>query len=107
MSETKHTPGPWEVSPNWPFPTDLSGRTFDAVAKKFGDTTSLICSFQHSVMRDSQNANARLIAAAPELLVICEAISRAWKHTGNEPKRHPELEKELQRVIAKATEGSE
>jgi hypothetical protein len=63
-----HTPGPWTVSPDWPFP-DERGQLHDAVVKHFPDgTEALICSFEHSVYRDSQNPNARLIAASPDLL---------------------------------------
>lgn len=67
----KHTPGPWKVSPEWPFP-DEQGRKHDAVVVEFGNgEQALICSFEHSVMRGSQNANARLIAAAPDMYEVC------------------------------------
>lgn len=74
MTKPQHTPGPWEVSPNWPFP-DEQGRRFDAVVKKAGGSISLVCSFEHSVFRTDQNYNARLIAAAPDLLEALEDIA--------------------------------
>ena len=66
MKTETHTPGPWQVATNWPFP-DERGMTHTAVTKKCGQDEVLICSFEHSAFRDSENMNASLIASAPEL----------------------------------------
>lgn len=87
---SKHTPGPWHVDPE--YPTSVQGR--DA-----GPGTPMICEMFTSsqfVSPAEQRANARLIAAAPELLsVLIQAVessgfslsgptdSRAAEH--NEP----------------------
>lgn len=77
---SKHTPGPWKVSPNWPFPDD-SGRLHDAVVAVSPDgTEALICSFEHSVFRDSQNPNARLIAEAPAMLEALKALVEVGRY---------------------------
>ncbi len=61
MSETKHTPGPWRTATGF-------------VRAK----TGVICqlSHPHSLLRfvsyDEEIANARLIAAAPDLLAACK-----------------------------------
>jgi len=62
MSESKHTPGPWVA--NIP-PTDRMAPTVDAVDGE-------VCTCECGVNRTNRY-NARLIAAAPELLEACEA----------------------------------
>ena len=56
---TKHTPGPWN---------GLSG----LIASEKGDHIATVWLTQD----DNLEANARLIAAAPELLEACEAADR-------------------------------
>ncbi len=71
MSEAKHTPGPWTFSKN-----DELGDTRFYVAQQEGapytphysDVATLIAETVSSERRSIQEANARLIAAAPELL---------------------------------------
>lgn len=63
MIEQGHTPGPWRVDghPDSEMPCE--------VVKVFpnGDR-GLVCELTHSLFRQNQKANARLIAAAPDLL---------------------------------------
>ena len=71
MSETKHTPGPWEVS--W----DKYGKESEIHGKsELNDGP--ICIIPHDDVTESgaeeQLANARLIAAAPELLEALKAL---------------------------------
>lgn len=63
---TEHTPGPWHLVPpdapkSWPM-----------IAAKVGERKPLICCLEYSkrgpIYHDDAVANARLIAAAPELL---------------------------------------
>lgn len=74
MSETKHTPGPWSVEFNNPL-SPIEGHTVRVatyphrglcIVPKGGGT--------HGV--EHQEANARLIAAAPDLLAACQAADR-------------------------------
>ena len=78
MSETKHTPGPWEVS--W----DKYGKESEIHGKsELNDGP--ICIIPHDDVTESgaeeQLANARLIAAAPELLEALEGLAmKAGRH---------------------------
>ncbi len=77
---TQHTPGPWKLNPAM----DFSG-TWDAWLGKDGVT---IAHIQSHKSKELTTANARLIAAAPELLEalkgLCEPAdpatdSRRWE----------------------------
>jgi len=63
--EVKHTPGPWRVN----------HRCVEDEAR------NAIASVYRNVDGTGHNkANARLIAAAPDLLAACEAILSGWGH---------------------------
>jgi hypothetical protein len=64
---TKHTPGPWVVG-------DDLGASHDTVWS--GRDDSMICSAAFHG-REMTAANARLIAAAPDLLAVAEVIHGA------------------------------
>jgi len=89
---TKHTQGPWNAKDNsWDFST-VYGPNGQAVA---------LCKISDDVTEETQDtlepikeANARLIAAAPDLLEACIAIANGYKHKGEEIARA---------AIAKAT----
>ena len=63
----KHTPGPWEAVDSMTVRTPLSAGGFMVA--------DLPCHTPHG----ERIANAKLIAAAPELLVALEAIVNAWE----------------------------
>ena len=67
-SEAKHTPGPWNIDPIW----DCRVNTPDG--KRITD-----CSTAH-VAVDVMAANARLIAAAPDLLAVSEIVAERGEH---------------------------
>ena len=104
MSEAKHTPGPWvigeishkkqHVEIDAPFgdPT-LGYAAWSGVARVYG------CNDDKNAGSNVMEGNARLIAAAPELLEYLQYA--VWAH--------PELEKneKLMAVIAKATAHKE
>ena len=78
MSEAKHTPGPWEFGPNHSS-TGLAGQLVVRPAGEFphGEWVADV----GSMYDDHREANARLIAAAPDLLKALEKIiemNRQW-----------------------------
>ena len=94
----KHTPGPWHLGslppPRWRFICDDSGDTIASVAEWDGDG-DLIQEFT-----DNAEANAWLIAAAPDLLKICRNILH-WDKFADHGLPH-DLERDLEAAIAKA-----
>lgn len=64
--KTKHTPGPWQVNGSWL--NIETGNRHTAVESVLPGGFGMVASLEHSFTRESEEANARLIAAAPELL---------------------------------------
>ena len=126
--ETKHTPGPWTIErpkafgdkagcdrtlsvyahgtqPYTPSPDDISEKAGMQIARM---TCYVLASSdkeqcrQHAATYSAKNieANARLIAAAPDLLQAC---IHAAKFTAFDPANFAHITKELQAAIAKAT----
>lgn len=93
MSETKHTPGPWI--------TDGGAPDVMTADKKYliAETYADHCGFEEA------QANARLIAAAPELLECARAwmdyLEQAVAERGDEDEDEPELLK-VRAAIARA-----
>lgn len=85
----KFTPGPWSFRTNPNYSLDF-----------FGGGTALIC----NVRIANQDANARLIAAAPELLEACiEALENDESCEGfNAANMDQALREKLRAAIAKA-----
>lgn len=89
MSETKHTPGPWHcgqesVDPEWWIVTIKGGLIIANVNAHF-----------------RQEANARLIAAAPDILAAlreCEAFCKGHQETPEKAARY----ERVRAAIAKA-----
>lgn len=71
MSKTSHTPGKWEVGGHEPNCVFVNLRTDDPIliaechSRKSG---------QYDTTEPEQVANARLIAASPQLLAACKAV---------------------------------
>lgn len=67
-----HTPGPWEQDKHqWYFVINREGRN--------------IASVGHSTLtRAETEANARLIAASPDLLKACKEMLDMWHRAANE-----------------------
>lgn len=101
-----HTPGPWEVSASIHWPSSIGA--WKAI---WGPSTAQlthqkrICLITPNRKAES-DSNARLIAAAPELLAACKAadelLSRIPK-LPNHKGRKITVIRELQAAIAKAT----
>lgn len=114
----KHTPGPWEISPKDQMRVNIKAGTFlhpyepriatDEDLEEFGDDCHddwNICQCDDEYfMRGSDEceANTRLIAAAPDLLTVCEMFARvAVQHGWN--RNFPELWMAAQCAVSKAT----
>ena len=71
MSDLKHTPGPWVATQNeaaaWAITTA-------------GPLVMFVCEVNgpYTPSMDRYEADARLIAAAPDLLAACELVLKRW-----------------------------
>jgi len=73
MSTAKHTPGPWQARWQDPIDVDDCARIAIETAPDAGDIAGI-----HHATRGEDEANARLIAAAPDLLAAAvEALQEA------------------------------
>lgn len=107
--ETKHTPGPWELS-TIPFEirnTDSAAAIYGPMSEQGG--SPLIADVSRSAGDGQASANAKLIAAAPEMLEALKEINE-WlfvnypEHGGiNEFGTCPTFNK-VRSAIKKATE---
>jgi hypothetical protein len=96
-AETGHTPGPWGSQGAWVFPRDQTSNFSICMAEYVG------CGFKEAI------ANARLIAAAPELLAALKEMREFIRirfpddslASGNWPTVKPLVEK-WDAAIAKA-----
>jgi hypothetical protein len=90
--KTKFTPGPWMVGEK-----DRNDQTVVD-----GPHSTICTCFHHCVksLEREMEANARLIAAAPDLLKVCELALKSW-FSGEVSEVH--METELRAAIAKAT----
>lgn len=77
MTERKHTPGPWKFAKG---KTNVDGDTGNHIGsvvtvEKVGDYPWYICAVDdYCGPGEASQANAHLIAAAPELLEACVAL---------------------------------
>ena len=92
--KTQHTPGPWEL-----------------VGNKLGDTIlslnpGYITLYKYRQMTEEQKANAKLIAAAPDLLAACRKALDYIHSLPYAPSIDPstKAQDDLVDAIAKATE---
>lgn len=103
MEEMKHTPGPW-IARTDTYPIMVESKTethpvWNEIGEKEGDAQAFVCN------TGSNTANARLIAAAPELLEALQAMLDAepgYEYGGLSAEELAAHEK-AQAAIAKAT----
>lgn len=94
-----HTPGPWNSHPDYPAWHTGDAKLWPQVwADGLGGGGVALC-VEHNFGRDVAAANARLIAAAPDLLAACEAVLPLLQNTGNP------MTFRVQAAIARATGG--
>ena len=100
MSKQNHTPGPWEHTG----PGDIVGKEDNGYGLGYVD----VCSVYLRTVRGRTNANARLIAAAPELLDALQAMTEIAEMTIGWLPTPPNADGPLiqaRAAIAKATGG--
>jgi len=98
----KHTPGPWYVAAN-----DALGRRGQEHAHHtvHADNGVPVCRMGgNTTAHTDTRANARLIAAAPELLAALRAIKAAIEAPGSYRDTVNAVDRITQAAIAKATE---
>jgi hypothetical protein len=96
MNNTQHTPGPWS----------LEDRGTKFIVSKPGDgyITREVCRMDSSTMAAfAQEANARLIAAAPDLLEALQAIASIDVHSALTEAEADAIHAAASAAIAKAT----
>jgi len=75
------TPGPWRVDGH---AEDLMPREIVKDFPTKGEC-GLVCELTHSLFRENQRDNARLIAAAPDLLTACKGALAALSQSKTFP----------------------
>jgi hypothetical protein len=110
MRETKHTPGPWLIA-NDHVATHVKHHPWCADIRRA--TGPMIASLQAypsgdrdpdwDYTNDQAKADARLIAAAPDLLEACKLAARYWDGEYNHDQSH--VTRALSAAIAKAEGG--
>ncbi len=106
MSESKHTPGPWDwLNSDIGQDGTLVGRRGENVIHH--DAYEGMWFATHDEHRDA--ANARLIAAAPDLLEALQELYALDTHQGNHGTcwLHPHTAEKVRAAITKATGGSD
>lgn len=99
MSETKHTPGPWAYRPqkydDWGYvrgPEQDDGfQPFICQAKDMRAMDDDVLNEHRRNGTDPWEANARLIAAAPDLLAASESMERALLQMMDDPSQADEM----------------
>jgi hypothetical protein len=113
MSKSKHTPGPWKAQPR-EFPEGqwfLEGQ-WEVVSTC--ENERLIAEAAPHIDSDSEEANARLIAAAPELLEALVDLTRVMpvlpadaKNIRGIEQQYDAANRAARAAIAKATGGDQ
>ena len=103
MTEQKHTPGPWVIIPGgdeW-----SSGRiaTIEPKPETMVETNYWTVA-EVNYRRDEHAANAKLIAAAPDLLAELTVLRDTLPHVGLPAATRVEMLRRIEAVIAKATQ---
>jgi hypothetical protein len=88
-----HTPGPWEQMP---------GGSHGSLAV-WNKDTALVVATAGGITASNALDNARLIAAAPDLLAALEALT-AWAETVPTDYAEDDLQRKARAAIAKATQ---
>lgn len=101
---TQHTPSPWKA---YHYVTDENGRHTSTVAADDGNFR--ICELTQRFpvpVADTVKANARLIAASPDLLTACESALALLSNPDAEPGDADAVTEMLKTALAKARGGA-
>jgi hypothetical protein len=106
MSDANHTPGPWKFWPtHWAGGSDshkIDGKNTIWIETEKGDEIARVVP-ERIYTNPTVMANARLIAAAPELFDALELALEIIEATG--PGSYPVAEEQIRAAIAKAKGG--
>ena len=107
MSEKQvtFTPGPWELSLNVHDEDHGEQEYFHIIAKKRMSDIGMIRLARHKPIRTTDQANARLIAAAPELLEQCKLFEKLLSTLIMEGHSGADLERDNLQAILDRVEG--
>ena len=97
--ESKHTPGPWTICGNGILTHPVSGRELQTTVIEADSWGRIFDIYDYS---NEPEYNARLIAAAPELLEACQTFLGIWS---DRARLHPDVAMAVgaaERAIAKA-----
>lgn len=96
MSELTHTPGPWGIKRS----KDGSGDIGITAPGVYNVVAECFAAMRHAAERSPEvDANARLIASAPDLLAALTALAAAAR-TACDARRYPELTEALSEADA-------
>lgn len=101
-----HTPGPWRLDNNIAY--GWKTNPFSITVRKRGVHSTTVANIpaKQTISRDEAEANARLIAAAPELLEALQAIVKSLVDQDDEGMiEHAQQMIDARVAIAKATGG--
>ena len=112
MNDTKEkhatfTPGPWSLSLSIHEEEHGDQEYYHIIAKKRMSDIGMIRVAKHKPIRTTDEANARLIAAAPELLEQCKLFEKCLTHLINSGDSGADLERDKLREILAKVEGGE
>ena len=95
-----HTPGPWAFKEG-----DASRNAMSDVFKATDEDfkiANVVCESRNVKVREIDIGNARLIAAAPELLAACEAVMAHWSTGGG---CREDIWQQLENAVTAAKKG--
>ncbi|HYQ54211.1 MAG TPA: hypothetical protein VES70_27695 [Pseudomonas sp.] len=112
MSAPKHTPAPWEVSHGGHgSPSGFVIDEYYVLSRSAADDVAIAAEIVDPATGMPSEANARLIAAAPDLFAIVATFDGYMELAGEEPEQDSNnpiraLRWKAQQALAKATGGA-
>lgn len=103
--QVTHTPGPWELSLNVHDEDHGEQEYLHIIAKKRMSDIGMIRLARHKPNRTTDQANARLIAAAPELFEQCKLFEKLLSTLIMEGHSGADLERDNLQAILDKVEG--
>jgi hypothetical protein len=74
MNDVKHTPGPWRIEHGLikgASDVQTNGKLRNMLGISSASYSEIVCDIHGNIELEAPQANARLIAAAPDLLEVC------------------------------------